>query len=102
MSRVEAGARRPECASLGIGPTIAADRPDDAQIPKSDDEKSEANHGAHYPGIDVSSCLVRGPKDHCKEERSREYDLSGLQVVGGVLPVRDDAVRERDLKDEHE
>ena len=102
MSRVEAGARRPECASLCIGPTVAADCPDDAQIPKSDDEKREANYGARYPGVDVSSCFARGPKDHCKEERNREYDLGGLQVVGRVLPVRDDAVREHDLDREHD
>ena len=102
MSRVEAGARRPECASLCVGPTVAADCPDDAQIPQSDDEKREANQGARYPGVGVSSCFARGPKDHCKEERNREYDLGGLQVVGRVLPVRDDVVREHDLKGEHE
>jgi hypothetical protein len=87
---------------LYIGPTVAADRPDDAQIPESDDEKREANHGARYPGVGVSSCFARGPKDHCKEERNREYDLGGLQVIGRVFPVCDNAVREHDLKGEHE
>jgi hypothetical protein len=42
------------------------------------------------------------PKDHCEKERNREYDLGGLPVVGSVLPVRDDAVREHDLNREHE
>ena len=102
MSRVEARAYRPECASLCIGPTVAADCPDDAQIPQSDDEEREANHGARHPGVGVSSCFARGPKDHCKKEHNREYDLGGLQVVGRVLPVCDDAVREYDLKGEHE
>jgi len=102
MSRVEAGACRSECACLCIGPTIAADRPDDAQIPQSDDGKREANHGTRYPGVGVSSRCACGPKDHGKTERNREYDFGGLQMVGRVLPVRDDAVREHGLKDEHE
>ena len=63
----------------------------------ADDEEREANHGARYPGAGVSSCFRRGPEDHCKEECNREYDPGGLQVVGRVLPVRDDAVREREL-----
>ena len=85
-----------------IGPTVAADCPDDAQIPQSDEEKREADHGARYPGVGVSSCFAGGPKNHGKEERDREYDRGGLQVVGRVLPVRVNAVREHGLKDEHE
>jgi hypothetical protein len=77
------------------------DRPDDAQIPQSDDEERQANHSARYPGVGVSSCFARGPEDHGKEERNREYDLGRLQMVGRVLPVRDDAVREHGLKGEH-
>jgi hypothetical protein len=50
----------------------------------------------------VSSRCACGPKDHGKTERNREYDLGGLQVVGRMLPVRDDAVGEHGLKDEHE
>jgi hypothetical protein len=75
VSRVEAGACRPECAGLRIGPTVAADCPDDAQIPESDDEECEANQGARYPDVGVSPRLARGPEDHCEEEHNREDDL---------------------------
>src|SRR3954469_8138018 len=94
MCGVEPGTRRPECASLCIRPTFTADSPDDAQIPESDDKKREANYDARYPGVGVFPCLSRTPKDHREEERNREYDLGGLQVVGRMLSVRYDAVRE--------
>jgi hypothetical protein len=57
------------------------------------------------PATQASACLRASraaQEDHCKAERSREYDLGGLQVVGRVLPVSDNAVREHDLKGEHE
>jgi len=88
----------PACASVQLSPPIAQMT---RRFPRATTKNARPTMA---PATQTSACLLLRvqPRRHGKEERNREDDLGGLQVVEGVLPVRDDAVREHDLKGEHE
>jgi hypothetical protein len=55
----------PACASVQLSPPIAQMT---RRFPRVTTEKRDANHGTRYPGVGVSSCFARDPKDHGKED----------------------------------
>jgi hypothetical protein len=101
--------RRDERQQAQRGSGDGRSGPDDpmrAQHGDEQDHRSDPGGRAdvhqRMPRVEAGSRRPKCAKRSCEEERNREYDLGGLQVVGRVLSVRDNAVREHDLKGEHE